>query len=253
MATYDSPSYVDSDTFTVAGDYTSGEGGFDEGRALKMDCGVDGVKYGHVLSASYSDPNTTVNLTSGSDAITSNLEEVITSPVRPGDAGNLPLHDHSDEGKGGGGVIPSGVIVMWSGTLVNIPSGWSLCDGTGGTPDLRERFIMGARVGENPGTTGGASSQTLTEAQLPSHNHGDGSLATGSDGAHTHDIVTDGSGDNANRFDASGWGGTQDRSDHIVSAGAHTHSISGSTGSTGSGSSFDNRPAYYELAFIMKD
>ncbi len=88
MATYDSPSYVDADTFTVAGDHTSGEGGFDEGRALRMDCGVDGVRYGAVESASYSNPDTTVNLDAASDAITANLEEVITSPVRPGDEGN---------------------------------------------------------------------------------------------------------------------------------------------------------------------
>lgn len=38
--------------------------------------------------------------------------------------------------------LPSGVIVMWSGS--SIPSGWALCDGTNGTPDLRDRFIVGA-------------------------------------------------------------------------------------------------------------
>lgn len=46
---------------------------------------------------------------------------------------------------------------MWSGLLSAIPSGWHLCDGTNGTPDLRSRFIKGAAPGSNPGTVGGAS------------------------------------------------------------------------------------------------
>jgi len=61
-------------------------------------------------------------------------------------------------------VLPTGIIVMWSGTLDKIPSGWVLCDGgtytasdgsTATTPDLRERFIYGTKAGENPGATGG--------------------------------------------------------------------------------------------------
>lgn len=65
------------------------------------------------------------------------------------------------------GSIPAGVIVMWSGTLASIPSGWALCDGSGGTPDLRSRFIKGAAAGLDPGATGGAAT----------HSHGAGSLA----------------------------------------------------------------------------
>ena len=38
-----------------------------------------------------------------------------------------------------------GLIVMWSGAIAEIPPGWALCDGTQGTPDLRDRFIVGAR------------------------------------------------------------------------------------------------------------
>ena len=54
-----------------------------------------------------------------------------------------------------GGDIPRGAIVMWSGTVADIPAGWVLCDGTSGTPDLRERFIVGAG-GDNPSVRGGA-------------------------------------------------------------------------------------------------
>jgi hypothetical protein len=54
--------------------------------------------------------------------------------------------------------IPSGVIVMWSGLLINMPSGWVLCDGNNGTPDLRDKFIYGSSAGQDPGGTGGATS-----------------------------------------------------------------------------------------------
>ncbi|HRN95514.1 MAG TPA: hypothetical protein PL084_12385 [Chitinophagales bacterium] len=68
--------------------------------------------------------------------------------------------------------IPQGVIVMWSGTKANIPTGWALCDGSSGTPDLTDRFIMGVSSTYDINTTGGANNTTLTTAQLPSHTHG---------------------------------------------------------------------------------
>jgi microcystin-dependent protein len=65
--------------------------------------------------------------------------------------------------------IPTGVIVMWSGTIATIPTGWALCDGTNG-PDLSDKFIMGAKAGtEN--TSGGSNSITLSSSNFPRHNH----------------------------------------------------------------------------------
>ncbi len=58
--------------------------------------------------------------------------------------------------------VPSGVIVMWSGTLASVPSGWALCNGSSGTPDLREKFIYGWTNEVNPGGTGGSSSDTYS-------------------------------------------------------------------------------------------
>ena len=82
--------------------------------------------------------------------------------------------------------IPSGVIVMWSGALVNIPAGWVLCDGNNGTPNLLDRFILSVpNNATNPGTTGGANAITLSVAQLPAHDH-TGSGTTSTDGTHTH-------------------------------------------------------------------
>ena len=45
---------------------------------------------------------------------------------------------------GGGGNVETGTIVIWSGTIANIPTGWQLCDGTNGSPDLRDKFVVGA-------------------------------------------------------------------------------------------------------------
>ena len=57
-------------------------------------------------------------------------------------------------------LMPSRGIIMWSGTAADIPTGWALCDGTGGTPDLTDRFILGAGKTSQPGATGGAATAT---------------------------------------------------------------------------------------------
>lgn len=99
------------------------------------------------------------------------------------------------EGKTGS--IPKGIICMWSGLLEDIPSGWHLCDGNDGTPDLRNRFIVGTGSKYGVGDTGGNDSVTLTEDQMPSHSHyGDtweneriiNNIKTTYAGDHTHDL-----------------------------------------------------------------
>jgi len=54
----------------------------------------------------------------------------------------------------------TGIICIWSGSIASIPAGWALCDGTNGTPDLRDRFVPGAGGTEPPGTIGGSASHT---------------------------------------------------------------------------------------------
>lgn len=168
--------------------------------------------------------------------------------------------------------IPAGVILMWSGSEASIPAGWVLCNGTSGTPDLRNRFIVGAGTGSSyaVGATGGADSITLSTSQIPSHTH-TFSATTGnmsansthshtiSDPGHTHTYST------ANAvpgfltvgsdylFNASATTSSSTTGISVNSASTqHTHTVSGTTDAAGSGGSHENRPPYYALCYIMK-
>lgn len=82
-------------------------------------------------------------------------------------------------------VVPTGAIIMWGGSVASIPAGWALCNGLNGTPDLRDRFIVGAGSSYAVGATGGANSTTLTE--MPAHTHTVSvSGGTSAAGAHSH-------------------------------------------------------------------
>ncbi len=78
--------------------------------------------------------------------------------------------------------VPSGVIAIWKGDAGSVPAGWVICNGSNGTPDLRDRFVIGAGGSYAYGSTGGTknvtptctfttNSHTLTDAELPSHTH----------------------------------------------------------------------------------
>lgn len=165
--------------------------------------------------------------------------------------------------------IPTGGIIMWSGAVANIPDGWLLCDGTNSTPDLTDRFIVGAGGTYDPDDTGGEATHTLTTAELPSHSHSNGSLATASAGGHTHGLeIQDEFSTGLLCFRSNGTGADSggapdavlDVSGHsatpvtgpLRAAGAHTHTVTGDTAAAGSGDAHENRPPYYALAFIMK-
>lgn len=142
--------------------------------------------------------------------------------------------------------VPSGAIIMWSGTHSAIPSGWRLCNGLNGTPDLRDRFILGATNESDIGETGGQHEVTLTTNQIPSHSH---SGSTNYGGSHTHsgDYFRN---DNGSATIGGSSGGSVNRNGSVSSGGSHTHTFT--TNTTGGGQSHENRPAFYKLAFIMK-
>ena len=62
--------------------------------------------------------------------------------------------------------VPVGCIIMWSGAINDIPSGFVLCDGTNGTPDLRDKFVVGAGNNYAVDATGGQA-----DAIVPNHTH----------------------------------------------------------------------------------
>ena len=164
--------------------------------------------------------------------------------------------------------VPSGAIMMWSGSIASIPSGWLLCNGSNGTPDLRDRFIVGAGSSYAVAATGGADSITLDATQIPSHTHSF-SATTSSAGAHTHSITDPGHTHPGSYLKQDGFGSgltsgggtpvnysglitTESTGITVNSAGAHTHTVSGTSGATGGGLSHENRPPYFALAYIMK-
>jgi len=139
--------------------------------------------------------------------------------------GNVTIDgDLTVQGVGG---FKTGMIILWSGAANAIPSGWVLCNGSNSTPDLRDRFVVGAGSGYSVGATGGAASVTLTVNQIPAHTH-----------THTKATHPSGSGPEQNQS-----GGPEDRTNF---------GDTGTTGSTGGGQSHENRPPYYALCYIMK-
>lgn len=200
---------------------------------------------------------------------------------------NIGSHDHNAIGNGGahlhiqnpasslpayydvamvyaaaGVTMPSGVISIWTGLLANIPSGWSLCDGGGGRPDLRAKYVRGSAVGVDPGGTGGSNTHSHTDQNGGAHtdhaqtaagahqhaatntigSHRHGTLSTGSNAASGATAVTaaeDFAGDHSHTFN---------------NEGAHTHASVSNPGDHAHGTSTDNgEPAYYEVAFISKN
>jgi len=108
----------------------------------------------------------------------------------------------------------SGQISLWSGAIVDIPDGWVLCDGSNGTPDLRNRFIPGAGSGYAVGATGGTTNQT--------HNF--------TSTAHDHVLI-----------------GAKE-----VQSGVGWSEATNSVQVIGTTDAADNRPLFYALAYVMR-
>ena len=133
--------------------------------------------------------------------------------------------------------LPTGAIILWSGSIGSIPSGYVLCDGTNSTPDLRDRFVIAAGNNYAVGATGGSA-----DAIVVSHTH----TASVSDPSHSHGI-------NVNNSSTSYGGGPSIfGSGSTTSTNAATTGISVSNSTTGVSGTNANLPPYYALAYIMK-
>lgn len=166
----------------------------------------------------------------------------------------------------------TGIIAMWSGAIATIPTGWVLCDGTNGTPDLRNKFIIGAHsdtTGVAYSTITGANTQTggSKDAIVISHTH----TASNVDAGHTHFMAhrsnaTSGNSstltdtntftDTRNAFPGGYYegyaAGSTSSTANVGLTSSGTASITTTINSTGSSGTNANLPPYYALAFIMK-
>jgi hypothetical protein len=172
----------------------------------------------------------------------------------------------------GFGLISTGMIVMWYGSSGSVPSGYHLCDGTSGTPDLRDKFIVGAGGTYAPtfGNTGGSgsvnlaggslsgstSSYTLTPADIPSHRHrlraSSGGGITGSatiTNSSAFGLLADSSGGHADgAFDDTTHPASNPWVENTGGGGGHSHSLAGGTLS----GTVAYVPPFTGLFFIMK-
>jgi len=110
--------------------------------------------------------------------------------------------------------MKKGIICLWFGSIANIPSGWILCNGANDTPDLRDRFVIGAGSTYNPGDTGGANTHTHDFTSNP----------------HVHSLV----------------GGTKISIDGFAAATTTSEIATGTTNAT------NHLPPYHSLCYIMK-
>lgn len=144
-------------------------------------------------------------------------------------------------------ILPAGVVLMWSGSIATIPSGWLLCDGTNGTPDLRNRFIVGAGSTYAVSSTGGSA-----DAIVVSHTHTATSSVT--DPGHTHGTTPASPLVGTAQQNAPGGAVANPGTPATLSINSATTGISVSTSIASAGSSGTNAnlPPYYALAYIMK-
>ena len=149
---------------------------------------------------------------------------VVEGSVRAGTSGSFA----------GYGTVPVGGIIMWSGSLNQIPDGWVLCNGQTSngqkTPDLSGKFVVGYSASDSDyaiGKTGGEAKHRLLESEMPSHSH--------SIKFRSYDLVAS-------------W--KDQRSFYSVSKGSEDQTKT--TASAGGNQAHENRPPYYALCFIMR-
>ena len=142
--------------------------------------------------------------------------------------------------------IPTGGILLWSGSIGSIPAGYVLCNGNNGTPDLRDRFIVGAGSTYAVDATGGSADSTL-----PTHTHGATSTSVVTDPGHFHEYYYQNVGASsagaqaAPRSSGSAFN-TNTKTTGITVATTTTNASAGVSATNG------NLPPYYALCYIMK-
>jgi hypothetical protein len=138
-----------------------------------------------------------------------------------------------------GTTIPTGMISLWYGAIGSVPSGWYLCDGSNGTPDLRNRFVVGAGSTYSVAATGGSA-----DAVVVTHTHT--ATSTVSETPHSHTYNTPAS---PGASGTGGLGSAGSASTSAVSTGLTVATTNANAGVSGTNA---NLPPYYALAYVMK-
>lgn len=158
----------------------------------------------------------------------------------------------------------TGIIVMWSGSESNIPTGWHLCDGTNGTPDLRGRFILGSNSTHLSGSTGGSATYSIGKHyHYWGHHNNDNNgyfICLGPNGKYSEVpsipsktvYAASWNGDNGGGWDCGLDGMRQDKprsnGENLITSLNYTNG----TDDVSSDNSGESLPPYYALCFIMK-
>ena len=138
--------------------------------------------------------------------------------------------------------LPTGMILLWSGSIGSIPAGYLLCDGTNSTPDLRNRFIIGAGSSYSVNQTGGSADSIVV-----SHTH----TATVTDPGHTHTPTPSTSFLRATAGANGSNSGSNWRNDTLTIS-SETTGITVANATTGTSGTGANIPPYFALCYIMK-
>ena len=176
-----------------------------------------------------------------------------TAPTAPANTNTTQIATTAFATAAAAAAFPVGGIIMWSGSIATIPTGWALCNGSNGTPDLRNRFVIGAHsdsAGVANTTVTGSSTLTggTKDAIVVSHTHT--ATSSVSDPGHIHTGALYGENGIANTF-ANGNSSPQE-STYFTASAFTGITVSTSISTEGSSGTNQNLPPYYALAFIMK-
>jgi hypothetical protein len=196
---------------------------------------ASGVTDTGALSAASVTVSGTLGVTGATSLTTGSISGIMTAPTATPGTSTTQIATTAFALANG---IPSGAIVMWSGSIASIPSGWYLCNGSNGTPNLQDQFVVGAGSTYAVAATGGTA-----DAIVVSHTH----TATSVDAGHTHGFTASVS--NSSTPTGPAGAGAPPASGTTATGNANITTTINATGSSGTG---QNLPPYYALAYIMK-